>query len=50
MVSEKWAELNRKYAEIWPNINQKKNHLQDAEDWQNVENKFKNHFSEKPGS
>ena len=22
--SEKWAEINRKYSEIWPNINQKK--------------------------
>ena len=47
---EKWAELNRKYAEIWPNINQKKEPPSDAEDWQNVENKFKNHFSEKPGN
>ena len=26
--SEKWLEINKKYSEIWPNISQKKNHLQ----------------------
>ncbi len=46
---EKWAELNRKYSEIWPNISEKKNPPKDAEKWQNISNKFKNHFSEKPG-
>jgi len=48
--AEKWAELNRKYAEIWPNINQKKDPPIDASKWQDVPNKLKNHFSEKPGS
>ena len=46
---EKWAEINRKYSEIWPNINEKKEPPKDAEDWQNVEDKYKNHFSDKPG-
>ena len=47
--SEKWAEINRKYSEIWPNINQKRT-SKDAEDWQDTKNKFSKFFSEKPGS
>ena len=46
---EKWAEINRKYSEIWPNISEKKDPPSDAEKWQNVEDKFNKHFSEKPG-
>ena len=46
---EKWAEINRKYSEIWPNISEKKDPPPDAEEWQNVEDKFNSHFSEKPG-
>ena len=47
---EKWAEINRKYSEIWPNINVKKEPPADAKDWQNVQDKFNKHFSEKPGT
>ena len=46
---ERWAEINRKYSEIWPNINEKKEAPADAEKWHNVEDKFNKHFSEKPG-
>ena len=46
---EKWAEINRKYSEIWPNISEKKEPPTDAEEWQNIEDKFNKHFSEKPG-
>ena len=46
---EKWAEINRKYSEIWPNIAAKKEPPKDAEEWQGVENKFEKYFSEKPG-
>ena len=46
---EKWAELNRKYSEIWPNINEKKQEPSDAQDWKDVKDKYINHFSEKPG-
>ena len=46
---EKWAEINRKYSEIWPNISEKKEAPNDAEEWQNVEDKYKKYFSEKPG-
>ena len=37
---EKWAELNRKYSEIRPNINEKKDQPEDAEKWKNVNNKY----------
>ena len=46
---EKWAELNRKYSEIWPNINQKKTPPKDAEKWNNVKDKFEKYFSEESG-
>ena len=46
---EKWAELNRKYSEIWPVITEKKDSPTDAKNWEKVENKFENHFSKKPG-
>ena len=45
---EKWAEINRKYSEIWPNISEKKTPPSDADKWQNVDDKFINHFSDKP--
>ena len=48
--AERWAEINRKYSEIWPNINEKKIPPPDAEEWQNVEDKFNKYFSDKPGS
>ena len=47
---EKWAEINRKYSEIWPNITEKKDPPSDAEEWQSVKDKYNNHFSEKPGT
>ena len=48
--AEKWVEINRKYAEIWPNINTKKEPPSDAADWKDTINKFEKYFSEKPGS
>ena len=47
---ERWVEMNTKYAEIWPNITLKGKSPEDADDYKDVENKFKEHFSEKPGS
>ena len=32
-----WLEINRKYAESWPNITEKKDPLPDAEEWKNRE-------------
>jgi ferredoxin len=47
---EKWAEVNRKYSEIWPVITEKKDPPHDAKEWENIKNKFENHFNEKAGS
>ena len=46
---EKWADINRTYAEKWPVITIKKEAPLDAKDWENVDNKFKMYFSKKPG-
>jgi len=44
--SEKWLEINKKYSEIWPNINSKKERLKDWKDFENEENKFEKYFKE----
>ena len=41
---EKWAEMNRKYSEIWPNISEKKEPPSDAEKWQNIDDKYKKYL------
>ena len=46
---EKWAEINRIYSEKWPVITEKKDPPKDAKEWENIKNKFLEHFSEKPG-
>ena len=45
----RWEEINRKYAQIWPVITEKKEALPDAETWNGIPNKFEEHFSEAPG-
>ena len=47
---EKWLELNRKFAESWPNITQKKDSLPDADKYKDEEGKFEKYFSADPGS
>ena len=47
---EQWLVLNAQYARIWPNIVQKGVPPADAGAWDGVENKYRDHFSEKPGS
>jgi ferredoxin len=39
-----WVEINRKYAEQWPNITAKKNPLPQAEEFKDKQNKFKQFF------
>ena len=46
---EKWAEINRIYAEKWPLIKEKKEPPFDSKNWENVTDKFKKYFSKKPG-
>ncbi|MEQ8444063.1 MAG: ferredoxin family protein [Alphaproteobacteria bacterium] len=47
--AEKWLELNKDYSEVWPNITVMGQAPADAEEWQGVPDKFKNHFSPEPG-
>lgn len=47
--AEKWVEINRTYSAQWPNINQKKDPLPDAKEWEGVEDKFEKYFSPNPG-
>lgn len=46
---EKWIELNRDYSEKWPNITQKKEAMDGAEEMKDVKNKLEDHFSAEPG-
>ena len=45
---EKWVEMNREYAEKWPNITRKKDPLPDADDWEDKPGKFESEFSAEP--
>jgi ferredoxin len=47
--AEKWVELNRQYAQAWPNITRKGTPPIDADAWLSVKNKFEEQFSPKPG-
>ena len=47
--TEKWLEINKKYAEKWPNITINKGSLPDAEKHDGEEGKFDKYFSENPG-
>ncbi len=38
--SDKWVELNRKYSQIWPNITEQKDPLENADDWLNKKDKL----------
>jgi len=44
--SEKWLDINKKYSEIWPNINEKKDPPPDHEKFKNEQNKFEKYFKE----
>lgn len=48
---EKWELLNYKYSNEWPNISEARpdDVPQDAKEWDGVPNKYKEHFSSKPG-
>ena len=47
---EKWLEVNREYADKWPNITAKKDALPEAEEFKDVDGKFEKYFSDKPGA
>tara|TARA_B100000965_G_C18880144_1_gene451561 strand:- start:26 stop:364 length:339 start_codon:yes stop_codon:yes gene_type:complete len=47
--AEEWVEFNRKYSELWPNITEMKDAMQDADKYTDKEDKLNLYFSEKPG-
>ena len=48
--AEKWLELNREYSTgPWPNITRKKDPPEDSDDFRDVADKYKQHFSADPG-
>lgn len=46
---EFWINLNRDFADKWPNITVKKDALSEAEEFKEVTDKYQKFFSEKPG-
>ena len=42
----KWMEVNKKYADIWPNISEKKDPPVDHEKFKDVKNKYEKYFKE----
>ena len=47
--SEPWVDLNREYAELWPNITQKGEPPADGDEYREVADKFEKYFSSNPG-
>ena len=47
--AEQWLEVNRQYAEAWPNITRKKPYPPDADEFKDVADKYEKYFSPKPG-
>ncbi|MGD9536461.1 MAG: ferredoxin FdxA [Alphaproteobacteria bacterium] len=44
-----WLEINRKYAEAWPNITRKGETPADADAYREESGKYEKYFSDKPG-
>ena len=47
--AERWLELNRDYANVWPNITRKRPPPEDADEFKGAEGKFEKFFSPEPG-
>ncbi len=45
----KWLEVNREYAEKWPNITIKKDPLPEAEEFKEIKDKFDTYFTPEAG-
>jgi len=46
---EKWISLNGKYAELWPNIAERKDPMENYQDWSGKPDKL-DHLSEAPAA
>lgn len=47
--AEKWLEMNREYAAVWPNITRKKESFPNADEYKGVEGKFDKFFDPASG-
>ena len=47
--AEGWVEINREYAEKWPNITVRKDPMPEAEEMKDKKDKFKTDFNPDPG-
>ncbi len=47
--AEHLLEMNRDYSEKWPNITTTKEPLPEAKEFEDVQNKYADHFSPEPG-
>lgn len=45
-----WVEINREYAQAWPNITKKKPAPEDADNFKGEQGKFEKYFSANPGT
>ena len=45
----KWIDINVIYSAKWPNITEEKDPLPNHEEWDGIENKYEQYFSELPG-
>lgn len=48
-TAEAWVELNKEFAEKWPNITVKGEELPDADSFANETGKYQKYFSAEPG-
>jgi ferredoxin len=46
---EKWIEINRHHAELWPNVTVKRDAAEDAQTFDGMPGKFETFFSSEPG-
>ena len=46
----RWLEINKEYAEQWPNITVKKDQLPEADEYKDTPGKYEKFFSANPGS
>ena len=49
MMHKNGLDINREYAEKWPNINKMGTPPSDSDEWKDVKGKFEKHFSPNPG-
>ncbi len=47
---DKWLELNRKFAQAWPNLTRKKPAPKDADQFKDETGKFEKYFKAEPGT